>query len=545
MSNIVRGTMLLTGAIFLSKFLGMIYVIPFRALVGPSGGTLFNAAYAPYSVFLSFSTVGVPMAVSKFVSKYNTLGDYRTGMRMFRSGVVLMLIMGILSFLVMFLSADWLAGVFITSEDAEIVTVDDIATVIRMVSFALVIIPAMSIVRGYFQGHQSMGPTAVSQVVEQLVRIAFILGGVFVILYVFNGSMASAVGFAAFSAFIGAIASAIVLIVYWQKRKGSIEKQISEQRVSHDVPLKQLFKELFRYAGPFVLVGLATSLYQLVDLATFERAMVQNGIGEEERVIAYEAYNFYGHKLVIIPGTLAIGLSLAIIPALTSSFVQNKQKDLTHQLNQALQIILVLVIPAVTGLSILADVAYGSLFGLENIELTGSILRWYAPVGLLFALFTVTASILQGINEQRFAVVSLLAGLLIKVFFNIPFIHALGSHGAILGTGLAAGTAVVLNLWRIKTAIQFDFKQTVKRGILVLIFALFMVIAILIVKGILGIFLDYDESRVSAIITLATCVILGAGVYLWFGYYSTLLERTLGDRVRVLDRFLKKKQEDA
>lgn len=542
MSNIVRGTMLLTGAMFLSKFLGMIYVIPFHTLVGESGGTLFNAAYAPYSIFLSLSTVGVPLAVSKFVSKYNTLGDYRTGMRMFRAGIVLMLVLGLLSFTVMFLSADWLAGIFISSEDAEIIQVDDVALVIRLVSFALLIIPAMSIVRGFFQGYQSMGPTAVSQVIEQIVRIAFILGGAFVILYVLDGSMVSAVGFAAFSALLGAIASAAVLFVYWHKRKLNIKKQITQQHSSNHIPLKHLFQELFRYAGPFVLVGLATSLYHLVDLATFERAMVQAGYGEEERVTAYGAFNFFGHKLVIIPGTLATGLSLAIIPALTSSFVKNKRKELTHQLNQSLQIILVLVIPAVAGLSILADVAYGSLFGLDNIEITAPILRSYAPVGLLFALFTVSAAILQGINEQRFAVVSLSAGLLMKILFNIPLIHALGAQGAVIGTGLAAGSAVLLNLWRMKTAIQFDFKQTIKRGVLVLIFVFFMFIAILIVKAILGIYLDYETSRVSAIITLTASVLSGGGVYLWFGYHSTLLERTLGNRIRVLDRFFKKRQ---
>lgn len=541
MSNIVRGTMLLTGALFLSKFLGMIYVIPFKTLVGDAGGTLFNAAYTPYNIFLSFSTVGVPLAVSKFVSKYNTLGDYRTGMRMFRSGILLMFVMGLVSFVIMFFSADWLAGIFISSEDAKQVSVTDVALVIRLISFALLVIPAMSIVRGFFQGYQSMGPTAVSQVVEQIVRISFILGGAFVILYVLNGTIVAAVGFATFSALIGALASAVVLFIYWQKRKNNIKDKIDQQRVSHHVPLKHLFQELFRYAGPFVLVGLATSLYQMVDLFTFERAMLQVGFSEQEWLTSYAAFNFYGHKLVIIPGTLATGLSLAILPALTASFVENKRKELTQQLNQALQIILVLVVPAVCGLSILADVAYGSLFGLEDIDMTGSILRWYAPVGLFFALFTVSASILQSVSEQRFAVFSLLGGLLIKILFNIPLMHAFGAKGAIIATGLAAGIAAFLNLWRIKTSIQFDFKQTIKRGILVLIFVGFMYVAILVVKGILGIFLDYDESRIAAIITLISSVIVGGGVYLWFGYHSTLLEKTLGNRIRVLDRFFKKR----
>src|SRR5699024_3767837 len=148
-------------------------------------------------------------------------------------------------------------GIFITSEDAEIVSVDDVAMVIRLVSFALVIIPAMSIVRGFFQGYQYIGPSAIWPVVEQIVRRAYILGGSFVILYFLNGTVVAAVGFATFSALIGAIASSVVLFIYWQKRKDNIRKKITEQRVSQHVSLKHLFQELFRYAGPFVLVGLA------------------------------------------------------------------------------------------------------------------------------------------------------------------------------------------------------------------------------------------------------------------------------------------------
>src|SRR5690625_3699504 len=153
MSNIVKGTMLLTGATFLSKFLGMIYVIPFQSLVGESGGTLFNLAYTPYNIMISVSTVGVPLAVSKFVSKYNSLEDYETGLRMFRVGIVAMIVTGFIAFLTLFFSAEFLASKMITSEnvdDPTQITVADVTMVIKMVSFALIIILVLSIVCGFF-----------------------------------------------------------------------------------------------------------------------------------------------------------------------------------------------------------------------------------------------------------------------------------------------------------------------------------------------------------------------------------------------------------
>lgn len=422
MSNIVRGTMLLSGATFLSKFLGMIYVIPFHGMVGSSGGALFQAAYNPYQILISISTVGIPLAVSKFVSKYNTLEDYKTGMRMFKAGITLMAITGFLAFLAMFFSAELLAKWTLVGEDSEGMTIADVTRVIRMVSFALLLIPAMSIVRGFFQGYESMGPTAVSQVMEQVVRIIFLLGSTFVVLKLFDGTISTAVSWATFSAFIGAMASAVVLWIYWKKRKPKIELEMKKQRYSYDIPTKDLFKELLRYAGPFVLVGLATPLYSLVDQFTLKRAMMAIGLADHFQ-ISFATINFYAHKLIIIPVTIATGLSLAILPALTRTFTQGNRPLLYQQINQALQIVLALVIPAAVGLLMLSNVAYGSLFGLEDIDITAPLLAWYAPVALFFALFTVSSSILQGINQQRFAVVSLSAGLLLKVLFNIQLIH--------------------------------------------------------------------------------------------------------------------------
>src|SRR5690625_5136244 len=107
MSKNVRGAMLLTGATFLSKFLGMIYVIPFHRMVGETGGALFHFAYTPYNILISISTIGVPLAVSKFVSKYNALDDYKTGFRMFKAGITLMLVTGFLAFITLFFGAEF------------------------------------------------------------------------------------------------------------------------------------------------------------------------------------------------------------------------------------------------------------------------------------------------------------------------------------------------------------------------------------------------------------------------------------------------------
>ncbi|WP_226036371.1 putative polysaccharide biosynthesis protein [Aquibacillus saliphilus] len=539
-SNILRGTMLLTSGIFISKFLGMIYVIPFEWLVGEKGSALYFYAYNPYNILLSISTVGVPLAVSKFVAKYNTLGDYETGRRMFKSGILLMAVTGFIAFLTLFFSAEFLATRMLSENGSSGNSVEDATMVIQMVSFALIIIPSMSIVRGFFQGYESMGPTALSQVVEQIARIVFLLIAAYLILNVYNGTIAMAVGFATFAAFIGAIASCFVLFIYWKKRKPYLDKKIQQQQVSYNLPMKDLFIELFRYAGPFILVGIATSLYQLVDQFTFNRTMVDIGFSQSEAENALGSFNFLSHKLVIIPVTLATGLSLAMLPAITKSYTEQKRDQMLKQMNQSFQIIILFVLPAVVGLSILSNEAYGSLYGLNNIETYGALLGWYAPVGIFFALFTVSSAVLQGIDKQKFAVISLSIGLLIKISLNIPFIHLFGAKGAILTTLLTVATVVTLNMWKIKTAVNFPLRELTKRSMLIAIFTTIMGIIVWLLKWGLGFFISYSDGRLEAIIVLFVGVLTGILIYLWLSYQSTLLERVLGNRVRVFDRFLKK-----
>lgn len=536
MSKLVRGTLLVTVATFLTKFLGMIYVIPFNELVGETGGTLYGYAYVPYNILLSISTIGVPLAVSKMVSRYNSLEDYYTGIRVFRAGIILMLISGIVAFLLMFFGAETLANSMIDDVDDDNITAADITLVMKMVSFALLIIPGMSIVRGFFQGYQSMGPTAVSMLVEQIARIAFLLISAFLVIKVYGGTIATAVGFATFAAFIGGIASIGILFIYWQRRKQNVMYHVHNQRIKHDYPIKNLMFELLSYAGPFVLVGLANSLYQLVDMYTFQKAMV--AIGQVEIwPVAFSVINVYGHKLVIVPVTIATGMSLSLLPALTRSFTKNNFNELFSQMNKGFQIIFVLVIPAAVGLLMLADVAYGSLFNLNNIDVSGPLLAWYAPTALLFALFVVSTSMLQGINQQNFAILSLGAGLFLKLMFNTTFIHFFGAKGAIFGTALGVGTAVTINLWRIKVSVEFSYRRISKQVLLISIFSAIMAITIWLVKLITGTFLNYLEIRFHAMIVLILGVGIGGYVYLWLAYQSTLLERTFGDRVKKLDKF--------
>lgn len=532
-SKLLRGTFILSLGTLISKVLGLFYVIPFYDIVGEEGTTLYQFSYVPYTIFISIATAGIPLAVSKFISKYNALEEYAVGRRLFKSGLLIMMMSGIVAFLVLFLSAPIIAQMSLAGEEDTNLSIHDVTVVIRAVSFALIVVPFMSMIRGFFQGHQSMGPSAVSQVVEQIVRILFLLVGAYIVLEMMNGTLVTAVSIATFAAFVGAIGGLLVLIWYWFKRKPHLDDLLQHDKGTVQISLKDMYKEIIIYAAPFVFVGIANPLFQFIDQFTFKMAM--SSIGKAaEATNAFSILNFQSHKLVIIPVSLATAFSLTLVPSITAAFVEEDRKNLYHQMNQTFQVLLFLTLPAVLGLSLLAEPFYTVFY--EHVPLGTEVLRAYAPVAILFALFSVTAAILQGINEQKFTILSLLVGLLIKLSLNIPLIKLMETQGAILSTALGYSAAILINLFVIRKFAEYPLRLVWRRSLLIVIFSAAMILAAATSYWLLTLFLS-PESKFQSIIIISICALVGAGIYFYLGYKSKLVYYLFGDRaVRIKEK---------
>lgn len=536
-SKLLRGTFILTLGTIISKVLGLFYVIPFYAIVDDYGTALYSYSYIPYTIFISIATAGVPLAVSKFIAKYNALGEYAVGRKLFKSGIAVMLTTGVLAFLVMYFTAPGLADVVMDSNDkSQRISAEDVTTVIRAVSFALIVVPFMSLIRGFFQGHQSMGPSAVSQVVEQIVRIVFLLAGAFVVLNIFKGSMVTAVSVATFAAFIGAIGSLAVLGWYWVKRKPHLDELLKEDKGTMDVSLKAIYKEILLYAAPFVFVGIANPLFQFIDMMTFTRAMTAVGIAKDEAVEAFSVLNFQTHKLVIIPVSLATAFSLTLVPSITKAFTENDRKSMRRQLDQTFQVLMYLTVPAALGMALLAEPMFTVFY--ENNDLGTTVLMTYAPVAILFALYSVTAAILQGINEQRFTILSLLTGLLVKLALNIPMIKMFETQGAVISTALGYTVAIGINMLVIRNFARYPMGFVARRIVLILVFSGLMAGVTLAFYGVLAQFLS-PASKFQSILLIVLSAAIGALVYFYLGFRTKLVDRLFGDRVTKIKRKLR------
>lgn len=540
MSNkLLRGTFVLTLGTYISRILGMIYLIPFAAMVGTNGGGLFQTGYAQYTIFLSIATAGFPAAVSKFVSKYNAVGDYETSRRMFKAGIFVMLATGFIAFAILYMLAPQFAIMSLAENELNGITVEDATLVIRMVSIALIVVPLMSLIRGFFQGHQSMGPTAVSQVVEQLVRIVFLLVSTYLIMNVLNGGLVLAVGYATFAAFVGAIGGLIVLFIYWIRRKHTLLAMKENVVETVSMPLGKMFREVFRYAGPFVFVGLAIPIYNYIDTVTFNRAMLHVGNDQSYTMDMYSVLLLYVPKLVMIPVSLATAFGLTLIPTITESFTNNNRTLLHKQIDQTLQLIMLLVLPAVVGLSILAGPAYNVFYAGTSEEIGKQILMWYAPVALLFSLFTVNAAILQGLNKQKLAVISLVIGIIVKLALNTTLIELYEGVGSILATAAGYLVSLIYGFAMIKRHSGYSFRLLVKRTVLISMLCMFMGLAVSVIQSILGIFINYADGRTNAVLVTCASVAIGGAIYIYLAYRSHLLEKIMGNR---LNRFLPKRR---
>lgn len=532
-SNLVKGTAILTIGLFLSKALGLLYVIPFYAIVGEENIGLYQYAYIPYNLALAVAISGAPLAISKFVSKYNALGDYATGRKLMKSGMLVMTVTGIMSFLVLFFMAEPIANLVIR-DDEQIFTVEEIKSVIRWVSFALLAVPLMSIVRGYLQGNQKFEPTSVSQLVEQIVRIIVVLIGAYIVVNVLDLSPRTAVNFAVFAAFIGALAGLVVLYRYWLKYKPEFENLYANSPPASDITFIDMYKEVIGYTIPFVLVGVINPLYQFVDMITFNDAM--KSIGQSGVTDIYlTMLNFLTHKVVMIPVMVATGFSMALIPVITGYYTKKDQKGITRSLDQTFQIMIFLTVPMVIGLMVLSNEFYTFLYS-EN-PVGSQVLASYAPVAILFALFTVTAAILQGIDKHKWIVFTSLAGLLVKMIINVPLIKIFEVNGAIAATAIGYGIAVSINLFVIFKVLHYHSQMVLRRIILIAIFNVIMFVAVhFTLKGLLAI--SPVDGKMQALLYVLICAFVGAVIYGALSLKSGLAQKLFGDRLtRITKKF--------
>jgi len=537
-SGFVKGAFIATFGIVLTKILGILYVIPFHAIIGESGGALYGYAYTIYVLFMSLSSAGIPLAISKIVSEYQTLGYYHAKKRAFVIGKKIALLLGVICFLLLLLFAPWIAEAVLGDLTGGN-TIEDVTFVIRVIGTAILVVPVLSIYRGYFEGHRFMEAPSFSQVLEQLVRVLVIVLGSFMAVRVFNLSITSAVGIAVFGATAGAIFSYLYLVYKKQKNKAKFNEKIRDVN-EPIITDKQIFKKIVIYAIPFIMIDVFKSLYNYIDMVTVVEGLVHYAnFSVVDAEVIMSMLSTWSNKFNMILLAISTGIIVSLIPNLTQSIVKKDQEDINKKVNQSLSILLFFTIPMTLGISFLSNYIWTVFYG--ESQYGPSVLAYFIFAGFMIGLFTSTISIVQVLKDYKTVIISLAIGVVLKLFLNDNLIIAFyqmglpAYYGVITASILGYFVSFLICIIRLKLKFKLNYEDMTKNIIDIICGSLLMLIVLFLVRLIL----PSVEGRMMSLFYICIYVVLGGALYFVYMWNTKSMKRIFGER---LSKFLKKKK---
>lgn len=515
-NSFMEGAIIATFGIIIVKVIGLLYVIPFNAIIGEKGGALYGYAYNIYNLFLSVSSAGFPFAISKLTSEYNALGYKKAVKDTYKLAINIISIISIVIFLLLFIFAPQIGKLIIGSSTSGN-TYSDIAFVIRMVSFAILVVPFLSVTKGFLQGHKYIGPTSISQVLEQIVRVIVILAGSYLALNIFKTDMKTAVGIAVSGAFFGGLVAYVYLKIKIRKSKLMPDKDVKDKKI---ITKKEIGKKIIGYSIPFILASLLFNLYNTVDMILVSRTMndiLKMPSDVVESVVSI--FTTWGVKLNNIILAVITGLTTSLIPNIVSSYTKKNMKDVDNKFNKALQCILLVIVPATLFLSLLSESVWTLFYG-ESIY--GPIVYQVFVFSALFGgLYSIIVNTLQGLSKYKLVIITVLVGLIINTVLDVPMmllVHKLGfnvSYGAILAAITGYTVSTILSLTVLHKKYKFSFKDTFKRIPSYLFSWIVFIISILLLKLIIPTNLN---GRLIQMPILLVFGVISFGIYILINY---------------------------
>lgn len=521
-SSFLEGTMIATLSIILVKFLGMLYVIPFYATVGVLGSALYAYAYNIYIIFLDISSAGLPTAISKIINEYNTLGKMDAKMRAYNIGKKIISLVSVAVFIILFIFAKPIATLIIGDITGGN-TIEDVAFVIRCVSFAILVVPYMSVTKGFLQGHKIINVSSISQIIEQVVRISIILIGSYLGVKVFHLSMRNTIGIAVFSAFVAGLCAISYIFVVMRKHKE--ELGFTKEYKKDNVTNKEIVKKIFAYAIPFIIIDIAVSIYNFIDMVLIMHTLNYLNLDATTIEFSATAISTWSAKIGMIVNSVAMGMSVSLIPTIVSAYTLKKWNEVNDKLNQALQLILISSVPMVVGISLLSKPIWSIFYG-YNIN-GAIILSCHIFTSLFFNIYVVTSSTLQSLNKFKAVYLSTLSGFLTNALLDVPLMllfNALGLRpylGAILATCIGYSLSVFIALKILKKNSHISYKSTYKVLFKILLSTIVMIGAVLIVKSIVPL---NPNSKLMCILYICLVTVVGAFAYAFTGVKTGLIK---------------------
>ena len=535
-SSFIEGTFIATLAIIIVKIMGMLYVIPFYAIIGIEGSALYAYAYNIYNIFLDISTIGFPIAMSKITNEYNTLKMMDAKQRAYKIAINIMRFMSIAIFIILFIFAKGIATLIISDLSGGN-TIEDVTTAIRFVSLAILVIPYLSVTKGYLQGHKIINIPSIGNILEQVIRIVIVLAGSFVVVKLLNKGYALGVDIALLGAFFGGLASYAYIKIKMSKNKEELglDDKVKKDKITN----KEITKKIISYAIPFIIINTVSSFYNFVDMLLVLRTMEHLGFDAVTVEFIATSISTWASKINMIIVSIAMGMTISLIPSIVEAYTLKKWKDVERRINSSLKMIIFVSLPMAVGLSFLAPSVWSVFYG-ENV-IGASILSLSVFVAVALNIYMVTSSIVQGLNKFKTVYIASITGFVVNAALDVPLMLLCNSVnvpaylGALISSIIGYLSASIIALYIIKKEHKINYKETFKSITKILV----PIASMMLVLVLLSLAIKVDlSSRLSCIIYIAINSIIGGLVYIYVSSKMGLLKDIIGQNM--IDKIKKK-----
>lgn len=494
--SFLQGAAILSIAGAISKVLGAIYRIPLARWIGADGMGLYQMVYPIYTTVLALATAGVPIAISIMISRKISQGYKADAERIFKVSLGVLFVIGAVLTVLVMVFAPYIAEYVLHDPETRLP--------IMAVAPAIFVSALMAVYRGYFQGHQDMRPTGISQVVEQMFRVTAILVLALVLL---DKGLEYAVSGATAGAAIGGVGGLAVLVFFYFKYRPQPLNGYGPDLCSSDSSL-EISRELMRLAIPVSIGAVVLPLVQMLDaiIVPLRLATIDPGLLNATPRELYGHLSGMAAVLISLPTIFTISISTSLVPSIAEAFAEKDPALLNERVNYGIRAGMIIALPCAAGLFALAMPICDLLY---EAPLAGIPLEPLAFSCITLAAFQLSSAGLQGIGRPEIAMRSLLITGLLKVVFNytLTAIPSLNIVGAALGTVAAFLIGSLINLfmlWKL-TGVTYEWQRFVK---IAAICTLMGVVAALIYTALAGLNLP---------LIFNTCTAMLAGVLVYAG----------------------------
>ena len=431
--SFLGGAAVLAFGIMAVKVIGAVFKIPLRNILGEGGSADFSNAYNIYATMLTISTAGLPVALSKLVSEAYARGRTRQAQRTFNLSLIVFLVLGLVSFSLMWWGNDYLASLLNNPRAAY---------GIRTLAPAVVCVGCLSAFSGYAQGRQYMTPTAVSQILEALCKLVFGLALSLWLLRVGQPDYIAAAG-AIGGVTIGTILSLVYMAVNYLRHRPAVQ---SGERCATG---RAIVRRLLALAIPITIASSMVSIITLIDTSLVQ-GQLQNALGytlKETRHL-YGTYSS-GMNLYNLPSSMMTALTISVIPTVSASLARNDRVHTSRVINSSLRVTGLMAFPMGLGLWALAEPIMKLCYPRYDSELGGSLLAVLGIASMFVCLMLISNSILQSYGRVHVPVFTMLIGGVVKIIFNynLTAVPSINIHAAPFGTLVCFVIVSSLNLF--------------------------------------------------------------------------------------------------